>query len=416
MTSHKSNGPMSAVASNDDARRANAGALAGVRVIDMSTIGMGPLATQMLGDAGADVIKVESVAGDIFRHVAPQRHEAMSHTHLNFNRNKRSIVLDLRVDADRLAMSRLLDDADVFVSNARPASLARLGLDYATLEASHPRLIHCGCYGFSEEGPYAGRPAVDDVIQAASGMAWFQGFGEDAPHYVKTIVADKVCSLYVVNAIGMALYARERSGRGQAIEVPMFECMVSFTVPEHLAGLTFDPPQGPAGYPRLLDRYRKPFRTMDGFMGVVPYNPAHWNAFFKLAGCPELADDKRFATQTQRSLHFTELYRLVEDTLAGKTTAEWTRLLGDADIPFAPVNSVEDLIADPHLNAIGFWQTVEHPTEGRLRMPGIPVRMSRTPGSIRRHAPGLGEHTDEVLRELEARAPRRGAGPAQDSE
>lgn len=384
-----------------------AGALAGVRVVDMSTIGMGPLATQILGDAGADVIKVESAEGDIFRHVAPQRHKAMSHTHLNFNRNKRSIVLDLRAEAGRSALLQLLYDADVFVSNARPASLARLGLDYATLEASHPRLIHCGCYGFSEEGPYAGRPAVDDVIQAASGMAWLQGLGHDAPHYVKTIVADKVCSLHVVNAIGMALYARERSGRGQAIEVPMFECMVSFVIPEHLAGMTFDPPQGPSGYPRLLDPYRRPFRTLDGFMGVVPYNEAHWKAFFKLAGRLELFEDERFSTQTQRSLHYTDLYRLVEDVLAGKTTAEWVRLLSEADIPFAPVNSLDDLIADPHLNAIGFWHSVEHPTEGRLRMPGIPVRMSRTPGSVRRHAPSLGEHTDEVLREIEARASNR---------
>lgn len=395
---------MSAVASNEDARRANAGALAGVRVIDMSTIGMGPWATQMLGDAGADVIKVEPVAGDIFRHTTPQRHELMSHAHLNFNRNKRGIVLDLRAEKDRLAMLRLLDGADVFVSNARPASLARLGLDYASLEASHPRLIYCGCYGFSEEGPYAGRPAVDDVIQAACGLAWFEGVGKDAPRYVNTVVADKVCSLYVANAISMALYARERSGRGQSIEVPMFECMVSFLLPEHLAGRTFDPPEGPVGYPRVLDPHRKPFRTKDGFMGVVPYNDVHWKAFFKLAGRTDLADDKRYATQIQRSRHIAELYRLVEDTLAAKTTAEWTGLLSDADIPFAPVNSVDDLIADPHLNAIGFWHNVDHPTEGRLRMPGIPVRMSGTPGSIRRHAPGLGEHTDEVLLELEERA------------
>jgi crotonobetainyl-CoA:carnitine CoA-transferase CaiB-like acyl-CoA transferase len=391
------------------------GALAGVRVIDMTTIGMGPWATQMLGDMGADVIKVESADGDIFRHVTPQLHPGMSHAHLNFNRNKRSVVLDLKADAGRAAMLRLLAGADVFVSNVRPDALKRLGLDYASLKPAHPRLIYCGCYGFSEAGPYAGRASVDDVIQAACGLAWFQGAtggktGADVePRYVNTAVADKVCSLFVSNAIGMALYARERSGVGQAIEVPMFECMVSFVLPEHLAGLTFEPAQGPAGYSRLLDAFRKPFRTRDGYMGVVPYNDLQWRRFFELAGRPELAGDARFRTQTERSRHFTELYSMVEETLSHKTTAEWVLLLRQADIPFAPVNSVADLIADPHLNAIGFWHQVDHPTEGRLRMPGIPVSYSATPGSIRRHAPGIGEHTEEILRESRQDTP--GATP-----
>jgi crotonobetainyl-CoA:carnitine CoA-transferase CaiB-like acyl-CoA transferase len=386
---------------------AKAGALAGVRVVDMTTIGMGPWATQILGDMGADVIKVESAEGDIFRHVTPRRHHGMSHAFLNFNRNKRSAVFDLKTQAGRETMLRLIEGADVFVSNVRPGSLRRLGLDYESLRLANPRLIYCGCYGFSEAGPYAGRASVDDTIQAACSMASFQGKGFDAPRYVNTAAADKVCSLYVASSIAMALYARERTGRGQAIEVPMFECMVAFMMPEHLGGLTFEPPEGPAGYSRMLDAYRKPFRTQDGYMGVVPYNDAQWRRFFALAGRPELGDDPRFRTQTERSRHFTDLYSFVEETLAHRTTAEWTALLQQADIPFAAVNSVADLIDDEHLRATGFWHEFDHPTEGRLRMPGIPVSFSDTPGSLRRHAPGIGEHTDEVTREVaQHRAPR----------
>ncbi|MBI3372067.1 MAG: CoA transferase [Betaproteobacteria bacterium] len=376
------------------------GALDGVRIVDMTGVGMGPWATQMLGDMGADVIKIETADGDVFRHVTPQRHHAMSHAYLNFNRNKRSVVLDAKAPEGREAILRLVKRADVFISNVRSAGLRRLGLDYESLREINPRIIYCGCYGYSEAGPYAGRPAIDDTIQAASGVAWFQGVGAEAPRYANTALADKVLSLFISNAISTALYAREKTGKGQAIEVPMFECMVSFMMPEHLAGLTFLPPEGPAGYTRMLDPYRKPFRTRDGYISAAPYTNLQWRSFFKLAGRPELADDPRFRTQVDRSRHFGELYRFVEETLANRTTAEWAAALEKADIPFAPVNSVQDLLDDPHLRAIGFWQEFEHPSEGRVRAAGIPVNYSETPGSIRRHAPGLGEHTDEVLREI----------------
>jgi crotonobetainyl-CoA:carnitine CoA-transferase CaiB-like acyl-CoA transferase len=361
---------------------------------------MGPMATQMLGDMGADVIKVEPGAGDIFRHVTPQRHAGMSHAFLNLNRNKRSMVLDAKSAEGKAAILRLAQSADVFVSNVRPPAMRRLGLDYGDLRAANPRIIYCGCYGFSEAGPYAGRSGVDDTIQAACGLAWFQGVGESAPRYANTLIADKTVALYVVNSIAMALYAREKTGLGQAIEVPMYECMVAFMMPEHLGGMTFDPPLGSAGYSRLLNPYRKPFKTRDGYLGVVPYTDVQWRRFFDIAGHPELSDEPRYLTLTDRSRHFAELYRFVEETLAARTTAEWVEMLENADIPFAPVNSVDDLIADAHLNAIGFWRSVEHPTEGKLRMPGIPVSFSATPGSIRRHAPAIGEHTDEVLREI----------------
>jgi crotonobetainyl-CoA:carnitine CoA-transferase CaiB-like acyl-CoA transferase len=379
-----------------------AGALDKVRVLDLTSVGMGPLATQMLGDMGADVIKAESSSGDVFRQVTPQRHPGMSHAHLNFNRNKRSVVIDAKSEEGHRQLFTLLEETDVLVSNMRAPAMRRLGLDYASLEKRFPRLIHCACYGYSERGSYAGRAAIDDTIQAISGLAWLQGdAGQNAPAYVKSVVADKIVGLYVANAIVCALYARERTGAGQAIEVPMFECMVAFMAPEHLAGLTFVPPEGPAGYTRLLNEYRRPFRTLDGYMSVVPYTDAQWQRFFVLAGHPGMAMDKRYQTLTQRSRHFPELYRFVERLLTQRTTADWTELLLEADIPFAPVNSFEDLLNDPHLVAAQFWRTTDHPTEGRIIQAGIPVHFSRTPGELRRHPPGLGEHTREVLKEIE---------------
>jgi crotonobetainyl-CoA:carnitine CoA-transferase CaiB-like acyl-CoA transferase len=384
------------------------GAMDGVRVLDLTGVGMGPMATQMLGDMGADVIKIESAAGDVFRHVTPQRHAGMSHAYLNLNRNKRSVVLDIKSPAGREQLERLLANADVLISNMRAPAMRRLGLDYASLQARYPRLVYCACYGYSEAGPYAGRAAIDDTIQAASGLAWLQGgAGQQAPHYVNSVMADKVVALYVANAVACALYARERTGQGQAVEVPMFECMAAFMLPEHLAGLTFVPPEGTAGYARLLNTYRRPFRTLDGYLSVVPYTDTQWRRFFELAGAPEMAEDPRYRTLNSRSRHFPELYGFVEDTLPARSTAAWVSLLTEADIPFAPVNSIADLLDDPHLCATGFWQKSEHPTEGTLVQAGIPVRFSGTPGSIRRHAPALGEHTEEVLGELERGQARR---------
>jgi crotonobetainyl-CoA:carnitine CoA-transferase CaiB-like acyl-CoA transferase len=384
------------------------GALAGVRVLDMTSIGMGPYATQMLGDLGADVIKVEPAAGDVFRHVTPQRHAAMSHAFMNFNRNKRSVVLDAKSELGREAMRRLVARSDVFVSNVRPRALRRLGLDHASMRAANPRIVHCVCYGYGEAGPYAGRAGIDDTIQAATGLAWLQGFGQDAPRYVNTVIADKVVGLQVAQSIVTALYARERTGRGQAIEVPMFETMVAFLAAEHLGGRTFVPPEGEAGYARMLTPHRRPFRTRDGWMAVVPYTDGQWRRFFELAGEPAMAEDPKYATAVARSRVFGELYAFVERVLAARTTAEWTAMLAEADVPFAPVNDLDGLLQDPHLDAIGFWRTVDHPSEGTVRVPGFPVSYSDTPASLRRLAPRLGEHTDEVLREI-GLAPDAGA-------
>ena len=382
------------------------GALDGVRVVDMTAVGMGPWATQILADMGADVIKIEAPGGgDVFRHVHPQRHPGMSHAFLNLNRNKRSVVLDAKRAPERAALVALIERADVFVSNVRPQALARLNLDYPQLRERNPRLIYCGCYAYSEAGPYAGRPGVDDTIQAASSLAWFQGGcgdgeGDAPPRYVKSIIADKVAAMWVTQSIAMALYARERSGVGQAVEVPMFESLVAFMMIEHLAGRTFVPPHGPAGYNRITADSRKPFKTRDGYLAVVPYTNAQWLRFFALAERPDIAADARFATFDARSRNIGELYALIEPIMAMRTSAEWIAKLSDADLPFAPVNSVDDLLVDPHLAAVGFWHAMEHPTEGAITLPGIPVNYSATPGSIRRPAPTLGEHTAEVLAEL----------------
>ena len=378
-----------------------AGPLAGIRVIDLTSVGMGPYATQILGDMGADVIKVESPDGDVFRYAAPSRHPPMGATYLNLNRNKRSIVLDLKQAGELRILLRLIATADVFVYSVRPQAMRKLGLGYETLRASHPRLIYCGVYGFSEEGPYAGRPAFDDIIQAMSGLAALQGQNDpDGPKYVNTIVADKTAGLTAAWAIAMALFERERSGKGQSIEVPMFETMVSFNLIEHLAGETFRPAEGGMGYDRVLSPHRRPYRTKDGYIGLLPYTNTHWQRFFAIADRPELVADPRFSDPASRSRNIAELYRILAEIVAGKSTAEWTELLGKADIPMTRVLSPEDLLEDPHLAEIGFFREEAHPTEGRIRSLGIPVRFSRTPGAIERLAPGLDEHREEILGEL----------------
>ena len=377
------------------------GPLSGVRVLDLTGVVMGPWATRALADMGADVIKIESADGDLLRFGTPCRHSSMSPSFLNLNRNKRSVVLDLKSTQGRDTLLQLVRVSDVFVSNVRPQAMRRLGLDYDTVRRENEAIIYCGCYGFSEDGPYAGRPALDDIIQAGCGLAWLQGYrGNEPPRYLNTIIADKVVGLHVSQAIAMALYVREKTGRGQFIEVPMFETMVTFVISEHLSGRTFVPPLGEAGYERLLNPYRKPYKTKDGYIAVVPYSDQQWTTFFEMTGRPELITDPRYSTLFERSSRFEELYGLIEASLGSRTTAEWAQLFSDAELPFSPVNSVDDLFDDPHLAAIGFWQTLTHPTEGPIRVAGIPTKFSETPGSFRRHAPNLGEHSEEVLREL----------------
>jgi len=378
------------------------GPLSGVRLIDLTTVAMGPYATQILGDMGAEVIKVESPqGGDIFRSPEPYRNKGMGAAFLNLNRNKRSIVLDLKQYENKSILLDLLKDADVFVFNVRPQSMRKLGLDYERVSLINPRIIYCGAYGFSESGPYAGLPAYDDIIQGISGLAFLQGMNRpDDPRYVNTVLADKIAGLAVAYAVAMALYEREKSGLGQAIEVPMFENLVSFIMTEHLAGETFRPPIGHMGYERVVSQHRKPYRTKDGYIGLMPYTTDQWGRFFKIAGKPELASDLRVTDPALRSKHISELYEMLSCLVEQRSTAEWLKLLKDADIPVSPILKPEELLQDPHLRTQDFFRDDRHPSEGEIRTIGIPVKFSRTPGKIRYLAPRLGEHGEEIIKEL----------------
>jgi crotonobetainyl-CoA:carnitine CoA-transferase CaiB-like acyl-CoA transferase len=371
-----------------------------VRVLELTSVVLGPWACQILGDLGADVVKVEPPRGDSNRYIGPARHPLMSALFLTCNRNKRSIVLDLKRPAGREAALRLAERADVLVHNYRPASLERIGLTYDVVRAVNPRIVYCGTYGFGRRGPYRDRPAYDDSIQAASGLAMVQAVVAGEPRYLPTIVCDKTTALAVVSAVIAALFHRERHGVGQEIEVPMFETMVSYVMAEHLYGRVFEPPAGPAGYTRLLSPERRPYRTRDGYLAVLPYLDEHWRAFCEAAGRPDLVADDRFATLASRHERIDEVYAEIGRIMCTRTTAEWLERLGHTGVPVMAVNSLDDLLTDEHLEAIGYWQRVDHPTEGTLRLPGVPMSFSASPGVIRRPPPRLGEHSVEILREV----------------
>lgn len=375
------------------------GPLAGVRVVELASVVLAPWACQVLGDLGADVIKVEPPAGDSNRQVGPGSEQAMGVLYLTCNRNKRSLVLDLKQPAGLAAFLALLAEADVLVHNLRPAALGRLGLAPEGLCARYPRLIVCGTYGFSKLGPRADEAAYDDAIQAASGVAGLETLRGGEPRFLPTIVADKTTALAVVYAVLAALFQRERSGRGQAIEVPMFETLVSFLSAEHLYGLAFEPPRGSAGYPRVLASQRRPFRTRDGHLALLPYLDAHWFAFCERVARPDLAADPRFTDLPGRIAHREPFNALLAELVETRSTAEWLALLDGSGVPASPVPTLADLIEDRQLRASGFWELHDHPTLGVLRMPGIPTTFSDTPGSIRRLPPRLGEHSREVLAE-----------------
>lgn len=379
------------------------GPLAGVKVLDLTSVVMGPFATQILASLGAEVTKIESPEGDNMRHVGPMRNPGMGHIFLHANQGKQSVVLDLKHAQAQEAALRLAERSDVLISNVRPQALARLGLDYDSVRLRSPRIIHVSCCGFDQQGPYAARPAYDDLIQGAAGLPWLmQQYGAEAPCYAPVTLADRVTGLHAVYAVTAALYARERTGQGQSIVVPMFEAMTQFVFGDHLAGLGFEPSIGSAGYARLLTAHRRPYRTQDGHLCVLIYNDKHWRSFFKAVGdTGRLGDDPRFATHSARAANIDAVYAEVGRILAQRTTAQWRELLDAADVPNMPMNSPQDLLADPHHVATGFIRSVDHPTEGRLRTPGVPTRWSGTqPDADASPAPGLGEHSRSVLHEL----------------
>lgn len=377
------------------------GPLAGVRVLDLTSIFMGPFATQMLGDFGADVIKVEPVLGDVVRAVGPRGDHGMGPIFLHANRNKRSIVLDLKTEAGLQALLRLVRQADVLVYSIRPDSMKRLGIGYEQVREANARIIYVGTFGFSQRGPYAAAPALDDAIQAAVALPHAALLnGSEVPRYAPVTIVDRSVGLYAMGVVCAALYARERTGVGQAIDVPMFETMTYYVLSDHLYGQTFVPAEGDFGYPRLLNSYRRPYKTRDGYACAVIYTDVNWRRFLNLIGKAELFEsDHRFTDITTRTQHIEEIYKFVSDELEKRTTAEWQEALTPLSIPFFPMHTFDALLGDSHLASIGFFQEVDHPSEGRIRMMNCPSEWSETPPEIRRYAPRLGEHSREILLE-----------------
>lgn len=374
------------------------GPLEGFRLIDLTSIGMGPYATQTIGDLGADVIKVEAPpGGDMMRTISPGRNPGMASLFFHLNRSKRSVVLDLKRPAGRKALLRLVQNADVLIFNVRPRAMARLGLSYEEVAAANPRIVYCALVGYGQDGPYAGRAAFDDLIQGASGLAALEGQMGGEPRYAPGWIADQGVGLVAVYAVLAALLHRERSGAGQAVEVPMFETMAQFMMTPHLFGHTFRPPIGPTGYGRLFER--RPYKTRDGYICAGAYTGDQWKRFFDIAGRPELKDSPRYTGPQNIAKHIGELYQLFADTMATKTTAEWLVLLEQVDIPAMPMHTPESIQEDPHLQATGFFQDVVHPTEGPIRTMAVPTSWSKSRPLPQRHAPRLGEHSTEVLRE-----------------
>ncbi|NML44834.1 CoA transferase [Ramlibacter sp. G-1-2-2] len=384
-----------------------AGPLAGVRILDLTTVVMGPFATQILGDFGADVIKVESPEGDSMRKVGPFVHPGMGPLYMQANRNKRSIVLNLKQQEDKDTLLALVKEVDVLVYNIRPPAMRRLGLDYETLARINPGLIMCGAFGFGEKGPYAGRPAYDDILQAASGISSVFQRVNGKPSYAPINICDRTVGLYLATTISSALFHKQRTGEGQAIELPMFETMAQFVLGDHFGGALFQPPRGETGYKRLLSSQRGPYPTKDGHLCVVVYTDEHWRKFSRMLGVPDLVDnDPRFASLQERTIRSEEMGAYLNSALVVKTTEEWLRLFDEADIPASPVNRIDDLFEDPHLEAVGFWQEMEHPTEGRIRVPAPVGTWSRTQPEVRRLPPNLGENQAEVLQEILGREAR----------
>ena len=378
------------------------GPLTGISVVDLTTVVMGPYACQLLGDYGADVIKIEAPDGDVMRLSGPMRNPGMGHLYMSTNRNKRSIVIDLKTDRGRRLLLDLSREADILLYNIRPKAMGRLGLSYEDLRAVNPRLIYVGAFGFSQRGPYAAKPAYDDLIQGMTGIPWlFLQAGATEPHYAPTILADRIVGIHVALAAVSALHHRDRTGEGQKVDVPMYESLLSIVLGEHLAGKAFVPPVGPTGYRRSLSNNRRPYRTKDGYICTLVYSDKHWRSFFHIIDQPHVFEqDPRFSSQAERLKHIDEVYAYLAGILSTRTTNEWLTALTAADIPAARMNSIDDILADEHIAAIDFLRTRMHPSEGTILEIGIPTEWSASQPAVLRHAPTLGEHSVEILQEL----------------
>jgi crotonobetainyl-CoA:carnitine CoA-transferase CaiB-like acyl-CoA transferase len=371
--------------------------LQGTRILDFTTIVLGPYATQTLADLGADVIKIEPLQGDLFRTVRPGRSRTMGAGFMNFNRNKRSLAIDLKRPESRGVLEKLVLGADVVVHNMRPKAAAPLGLAYAQLAAIKPSLVYAFAAGYDQSGPSAAEPAYDDIVQAAAGVAALNANERQEPRYLSTILCDKVGGLHLAIAVAAGIAHRTRTGLGCCIEAPMFESTVSFLMTEQLGGASFVPPLGPTGYDRLSSPNRKPFRTRDGFIAVLPYNTTHWTAFLELIGRPEQAQSDTVQDPVVRSQNVDALYAVIAEVAPMHTSAAWLEMLRSRDIPCAMVNSVGDLLHDPHLVATNFFREFDHPTEGRMRDARSPFRLHGSSDAPDRPAPRIGADTREIL-------------------
>jgi crotonobetainyl-CoA:carnitine CoA-transferase CaiB-like acyl-CoA transferase len=376
------------------------GPLAGIRVIDLTTVVLGPYATQMLGDLGADVIKVEAPEGDNCRWIGPSRNKGMGSYFAMLNRNKRSVMLDLKRPEARDAVLRLVDTADVFVHNMRLGAAERLGLGYPTLSARNPRLVYACASGFRKDSSKQEHPAFDDLIQGMSGLAELNAGPDGAPRYVPSVVVDKLTGQMLASMIGMALFHRERTGQGQEVHVPMLETMLSFLLVEHMWGAALNQPELGMGYPRMLTPHRRPYATKDGYISVIAVSDVHWSRLFKAIGRGALIDDPRFASIAARSDNVDALYAVLTEGMRARTTAEWLTILGALDIPCGPANKLPDLLHDEYLRETQFFRPMQHPTDGDVTITAFPALFSASPPSVRQLWPALGEHTEEVLREI----------------
>lgn len=385
--------------SGSDAPAPGPGPLAGVVIVDLTTMLMGPYCTMLLGQLGARVIKVEPPGGDILRDIDDRDRNHLGPIYLNINRGKESIKLDLRDPVDYEVFTRLVAKADVVAHNRPPGSEQRLKVDYESLAAINPRIIVCAMYGFAANGPYGKLRAYDDVVQAVSGIAAHQSL-HGPPQYVRTTLADKITGVLAVGAITAALYERERSGVGQLVEVTMLETMVHFLLAEQQGGYLYDPPRGPAGYARTNSPHRHPMRTSDGLISLLPTTDAHWHAVFRVLGRPDLIDDPRFSSITGRTENIDELYEWMGSAIAQRPTAELLAQLQEAGVPASHVNTIEDLFRDPHLTATGYFENVVHPEAGALRQPGPSFRFSRTGQPFLGPAPALNHDGDRLRAEF----------------
>ncbi|HVH79996.1 MAG TPA: CoA transferase [Stellaceae bacterium] len=376
------------------------GPLAGVKVIDLTAVVLGPVATQILGDLGAVVIKIEPPEGDVMRALGPAKNPGMGAYFLNINRNKKSVVLDLKKPAAQQALRRLAATADVLVHNMRPGAAKRLGIDYVSIAAANPRLIYAAASGWRADGPHADRGAFDDIIQGESGFAALNKDSDGSPRYAPMVIADKLTGYVLASMIGMALYAREKTGRGQEIHVPMADTLAAFNLVDHLWHGVFGEPEKGLGYPRMLTPQRRPYATADGHICLLATTDRQWRSLFAALGAPELADDPRYDTIEHRTQNIDALYTWLADVLKTRSTAEWRVVFDAADVPNGAVNDLMDVVRDPYLNEAGFFQPLDHPSEGRLTTMPFPVSFSGTRPDRNLPPARLGEHTEEVLREV----------------